>query len=128
MTTARPTALMLGGLAAFQAGLAVGVPWGRAAYGGQHPGTLPPRLRAVSGAATAAYAAAAVALASDATSERAQRRLLRGVVGLVGTGTLVNAASRSPLERAVWTPYCAVTGALALRALRGRAGKSLVSQ
>ncbi|WP_030482786.1 hypothetical protein [Nocardioides aequoreus] len=119
MTTARPTAVLLGGLAAFQAGLAVGAPWGRAAYGGQHPGPLPTRLRTVSGVASAAYAAAALALAADGTSEPVRRRLLRGVVGLVGTGTLVNAASRSPVERAVWTPYCAVTGALALRALRG---------
>lgn len=117
MTSARPTAVLLGGLAAFQAGLAVGAPWGRAAYGGQHDGQLPPRLRTVSGVASAAYAAAAVGLASDATSEQARRRLLGGVVGVVGAGTLVNAASRSPVERAVWTPYCAVTGALALRAL-----------
>lgn len=73
----------------------------------------------MSGVASAAYAVTAVALASDATSEQVRRGLLRGVVGLVGTGTLANAASRSPLERAVWTPYCAVTGALALRALRG---------
>lgn len=119
MTTARPTAELLGGLALFQAALAVGAPWGRAAYGGQHPGPLPSRLRTVSAVASAAYAAAAVTLASDATSERARGRLLRVVVGLVGTGTLVNAASRSPVERAVWTPRCAVTGALALRALRG---------
>ena len=38
-------------VAAFQVALAAGAPWGRAAWGGQHQGRLPARLRIASAVA-----------------------------------------------------------------------------
>jgi hypothetical protein len=42
---------LLGVLAVFQLALALGAPWGRAAWGGGHEGVLPRRLRIASGVA-----------------------------------------------------------------------------
>lgn len=102
----------------FQGCLAAGVPWGRAAYGGQHSGTLPSRYRCVSAVGAVAYAVTAFTLARGGGSGQRQRALLSGVTAMMAMGTLLNAISRSPLERGLWTPYCALTGALAWRARR----------
>jgi hypothetical protein len=40
--------VLLGVIAVFQISLALGVPWGSAAWGGAHPGVLPNRLRIAS--------------------------------------------------------------------------------
>lgn len=50
----RATAASLFGMGVFQALLAAGAPWGNLSWGGKHRGTLPDRLRAVSGAAAIA--------------------------------------------------------------------------
>jgi hypothetical protein len=42
---------LLGVVAVFQLALALGAPWGRAAWGGRHEGVLPRRLRIASGVA-----------------------------------------------------------------------------
>ncbi|GAA4682618.1 hypothetical protein [Nocardioides nanhaiensis] len=120
----RPTGALLALQAGFQAGLAAGAPWGSAAYGGRRPGPVPPRLRLVSGVAAGAYAAAAVSLldASAPARRRRRRRVLRVVRGYAAVGVVANAASRSPLERALWTPWCVATAASAHRALQGDAG------
>lgn len=102
--------------AGFQACLAVGLPWGRAAYGGQNCGTLPARYRWISAGAAVAYAATALALTRGGAQR--QRVLLSGVAALMASGGLLNAISRSPLERGLWTPYCALTAVLAWRARR----------
>lgn len=115
------TAALLAVQACFQAGLALGAPWGRAAYGGQRPGSLPPRLRVVSGVAAGAYAAAAAGLASGRTPLRRRQRVLRVVRGYAAVGVVANAASRSPLERALWTPWCAAVVVGAHRAVRAGA-------
>src|SRR5688500_13758752 len=47
-------------LGAFQLGLAVGLPWGRAAWGGKNPGRLPSRLRMGSAVSILVYAISAV--------------------------------------------------------------------
>lgn len=44
-TWARITSGLLATVGVFQAGLAGGLPWGRASYGGAHHGVLPRRLR-----------------------------------------------------------------------------------
>lgn len=58
------TALGLAGVAAFQCALAGGAPWGRASFGGQHSGTLPPNLRAVSAGAAVVNTTLALAISA----------------------------------------------------------------
>ncbi len=45
MPAALVATAVLTALAVFPAGLALGAPWGRLAWGGQHAGRLPARLR-----------------------------------------------------------------------------------
>lgn len=103
---------------AFQLALAAGAPWGRAAYGGTHHGTLPTRLRAISGVAAVGYGTAAALIVSDVGSTGARVRAFTGLSTLMGIGTVANGASRSPVERALWTPLTAATSALAWRSRR----------
>lgn len=112
------TAAGLGALAAFQLGLAAGAPWGRASYGGGHPGVLPHRLRRISAGAVPLYAGLAMTVVSQRTPARLRRRVLTGVAGLMGVATVMNAASPSLPERAIWTPAAAVVGMSAWRARR----------
>lgn len=117
-----PTAALLALQSGFQAGLAAGAPWGRAAYGGRQAGPVPPRLRLASGVAAGAYAAAAASLLAGRTPARRRQRLLRVARGYAAVGVVANAASRSPLERALWTPWCVAVAVGAHRALRHDAG------
>ena len=110
------TAALLTGLSAFQACLASGAPWGRIAYGGQHEGRLPVKYRRVSAVAAATYAGVAAYLASDVGAPSARRKVLSSLTGFMVLGTAVNLASRSPAERALWTPVCALTAVSAWRA------------
>lgn len=113
----RVTAAGLGGLALFQLSLAAGAPWGRASYGGGHPGVLPGHLRAVSAGATLVYSGLAWSVTSPRTSPTLRRGLLTGVAGVMTLATVVNGISPSLLERAIWTPASAL---LALAAWRAR--------
>lgn len=106
-------------LAIFQLALACGAPLGAYAWGGQHTGALPKKLRIASIVSVLIYALLALILLSKA-----------GVIGLIPTaiavpgawvvfgylalGTLMNAVSRSRKERAVMTPVAAVLAVLAL--------------
>jgi hypothetical protein len=105
-------------VAAFQTALALGAPWGAAAWGGAHPGVLPPRLRAASTAGAVAWVGAASVAAGVVGGETARRRVLRGATGFAGLSVLLNAASPSRIERALWVPLTAVGTALGVRALR----------
>ncbi|MDQ0736400.1 hypothetical protein [Arthrobacter agilis] len=114
----RPAALAAGLLAivgAFQAALALGAPWGEAAYGGAHRGVLPPRYRAASAVASAVYGALTLITLGRGPGATARRRILSGGSALMLLGTVMNLASRSRLERTIWTP---VAGTLALTLLR----------
>lgn len=113
----KATALGLGGLAVFQLALATGAPWGRASYGGTHPGALPNHLRAVSAGAALLYSGLSMAVVSQRTPVQLRRRTLTGVAGLMGVGAVVNGISPSRPERAIWTP---TTVLLALSAWRAR--------
>ena len=110
---ARATGALLAVQVVFQACLAAGAPWGRFAYGGQHEGRLPVRFRRASAVAAPVYAAAAVAVASEAGPARRRRPALMGVAAFMALGTVLNGISRAPGERLLWTPFCALTGALA---------------
>ncbi len=95
--------------AAFQLGLAVGAPWGAAAYGGQAAsgdGTLPVAYRFGSAVATLVLLGAIwVVLASVSVVGRGPVSLtsltviLWGLAALFVLNTLGNARGRHPLER-----------------------------
>ncbi len=92
-------------------GLALGAPWGVAAWGGQHPGRLPARLR-IASAVAALVVYPAIALVVLDASGGADLHLVEGgsartwmwvIAGFFGLGTLANAVSRSRPERG-WAP------------------------
>lgn len=111
-------AVGLGGVAAFQVALAAGAPWGRASYGGAHPGVVPTRLRVVSAGAALLYCGISVAVVSRRTPVQVRRHVLTGVTMLMGVGAVLNGMSPSWRERSIWTPTTAVLTALAWRARR----------
>jgi hypothetical protein len=107
--------VLLGVVAVFQAGLALGAPWGAAAWGGRNPGVLPRPLRIASGvAAVVIYPAIALILLASAGVIEADWLPLQGPVVmwvlavLFGIGALMNFISRSPPER-IWGPVALAT-------------------
>lgn len=105
----RATAGALALVAAFQAALTAGAPFGRAAYGGAHRGRLPRHLRAVSALSSVAYCAGAALVLRGAGTPPVRRRGFTTLTVFMAVGALVNGASRSPVERALWTPLTAAT-------------------
>lgn len=98
-------------LAAFQLALAVGAPWGRAAYGGQHPAAVPTRLRVSSAVATVVWTAVALVVARRAGLELWTPLpddwlpvTVWVVVALDLIAIVLNAITRSRIERAIWLP------------------------
>jgi hypothetical protein len=101
-------------IAAFQAALALGLPFGRAAWGGAHPGRLPANLRRASAVSVVILAIGAlVVLARAGVGPIA----LPEPIAYWGTwlyfvlsaiGAVVNFASSSPYERFGWGPFAAV--------------------
>ena len=114
---------LLAVVAVFQAALALGAPWGVAAWGGRNPGVLPRNLRIASGiAAVVIYplliavvlAAAGIIQASWLPFDPAI--LIWIIAGLLAIGAVMNFASRSAPER-IWGPVallaavsCAIVG------------------
>src|SRR5687768_6795866 len=98
---------VLAALAVFQVMLAAGAPLGRYAWAGQHPGSLPFRLRVGSAGSLLVYAVIALVLiwraglVTPALSDRVVRAVAWGVAGYFLLGTALNAASRSRAERNV---------------------------
>ncbi len=103
-------------IALFQVGLAAGLPWGAAAYGGSHPGVLPANLRLIS--VVAAITWSGVAVLARLAADR-HRLLLRGVAGICVVGGAMNLASRNLPEIIIWVPI-ATTLAVALWQLSTR--------
>jgi hypothetical protein len=104
---------LLGVAVLFQLALALGAPFGRAAFGGQNPGTLPARLRIVSGLAgvifyplTIVFVLAAGGLVEDLWIPGDGRIVMWVLVAFFSIGALMNAVSRSKLER-LWAPWSA---------------------
>lgn len=106
-------------VASFQAALALGAPWGRAAWGGAHR-RLPGGLRIASAVAVVLWLAAALVVVARAG--HGWSPIPSGVVrwgtwvlfGLLVVGTLMNLASRSRLERLIQTPIAAGLAILCL--------------
>lgn len=95
------------GVAGFQGAIALGAPWGSAAYGGAHPGVLPDSFRTASAAASGAYIMLAVAAGTPLLAPALRRRVMYGTAALMAVGTLMNLASPSLVERMIWTPVTA---------------------
>ena len=122
--TGRPeqaTAAALVVLGVFQGALAAGAPWGRAAYGGTRSGTLPRHLRTISGLSAPIYGGGATLILCGSGTPRARARAFTALSVFMGLGVLANGASRSPVERALWTPVTAATTVLAWRSRNARA-------
>jgi hypothetical protein len=111
--------VLLLGVAGFQAALALGAPWGAAAFGGGNPGVLPDSFRATSAGASGVYLLLAAAAGTSLVPTAVRRRVLYGTAGLMVVGAVMNLASPSLVERMIWTP---VTAALAV--LLWKAAKS----
>ena len=113
-------------IAAFEGLLALGVPWGRAAWGGSHV-RLPKRLRAASAITVPVYAfAAAVVLGRAGIWGRGPLDPVFQwgtwvLVGGMALGAILNLASRSRLERYVMTPVALVLSLLCLGVSLGSA-------
>src|SRR5690606_35214174 len=106
---------------AFQLALAFGAPWGRAAYGGQHPGVLPTHFRVSSAVAAVVWALLALCVARLAgmpvwapLPDAALPVVVWVVVGLSAVSGVLNAITRSRIERAIWLPASAVLRASVL--------------
>jgi hypothetical protein len=105
-TAAIVAATLLAVVVVFQIALALGAPLGKAAWGGQHEGVLPERLRIASGvAAFFVYPFIIVAVLGSAGLIEGDllpgngSRVMWMLGGLFTLGGLANLASRSTLER-----------------------------
>ncbi|WP_411732641.1 hypothetical protein [Paeniglutamicibacter sp.] len=119
MTTAVVFVAVLVLLALFQVALALGAPWGRFAWGGQHPGTLPTGYRIASALSILVYGFIAVlaldrAGVLDLFPEGFSRVGSWVVFGYLALGVVMNAISRSKPERYAMTPVALVLAVLAL--------------
>ena len=115
------TAAIFAAIAAFQLALAVGAPWGRAAWGGSNLGVLPAGLRM----ASVGSAAVNLTLAAVATGRLARHHRRGAIIGLIAfsaAGFVSNLATRSPIERAIWAPVTAVLLVCSVVMLRRRPG------
>jgi hypothetical protein len=113
MTLARVAALIYAvvsaGVVAFQLALAAGVPWGAYAMGGAFPGTFPPALRVaavVQAALLGGLAAVVLARAGLVLPRwaRPARWLAWVAVAFSALSFVLNLATPSPGERALWAP------------------------
>jgi len=111
-------AVFAGGVGLFQVALAVGAPWGAAAWGGANAGVLPVGFRVGSGVSAVLWAGVAAVSAGRLLGPVGRRRLLLGGAIYSTLGIAVNAASPSTLERAVWVPLTAVGASVAWMAWR----------
>lgn len=108
-------AALLAVLAVFQLALALGVPAGAAAWGGNHPGVLPSRLRVASAFVAIFFYPPIALLILDLADLLdigwdVSSLWLWVLVGLFALGTLANFGSRSKAER----PWGVVSLALAI--------------
>jgi len=105
--------VLAGATAIFQLALAAGAPWGEVSMGGRFPGRYPAPMRlaavafALLIAAMAAVVAARAGLAFDSWYETS-RWLVWVVVAYSVIGLLMNLATPSKRERAIWAPVTTV--------------------
>ena len=113
-TAALIAVALIGALAVFQLALALGAPFGAAAWGGRNPGVLQRNLRIASAVVglvvypiMAATILAAAGLIDDEWLPIDPIVAMWILTGFFALGAIVNAVSRSAPER-IWTPVSAV--------------------
>ncbi|HKX75909.1 MAG TPA: hypothetical protein VJR05_11045 [Acidimicrobiia bacterium] len=112
-------AVLLVVIAAFQLALALGAPLGAAAWGGQHLGVLPLRLRVASGlAGVLVYPIMILYVLGSATLIDTSRLPIGRagmwiLTGFFALGAAANLASRSRVER-IWGPVSLVLAVCAV--------------
>ena len=104
---------LIGALTVFQLALALGAPLGAAAWGGQHPGVLPGRLRIASAVVglvvyplIGLVILAAAGLIGDDWLPIDPTAAMWILAAFFALGAVVNAVSRSAPER-IWSPVSA---------------------
>ncbi|WP_456844126.1 hypothetical protein [Cellulomonas sp. P5_C6] len=102
--------------AAFQAALALGAPWGDAAYGGATSGVLASEQRISSAIAVPVYLAVAAVAAGRVGSPTVRRRVLQAASVVMAAGAVLNLASPSLVERLLWVPVTVVAAVALWRA------------
>jgi hypothetical protein len=113
-----------GAIAVFELVLAAGAPLGSAAWGGAHPGRLPPEFRAASALAAGFYLLAALTalarggIAWSPIPYSFSRRGMWVLTALLAVGTVMNAASSSRWERFGWAPLILALAIVCLRLAR----------
>ncbi len=113
-------------VAGFQLLLALGVPWGRAAWGGGQA-TLPAEMRVASSISMAVFIGAALVVLGRAgywgmRFSGAYRVGTWFLTAAMGLGAVLNLASSSVWERFIWAPVALVLALAALVVARGRSG------
>lgn len=114
-------------IAAFQLALALGAPFGEAAWGGRRPGRLPAGLRLASGIATVFWLLATLVVLArggfdvPTIPSVVARWGTWALVGLLPLGALMNLISSSRWERFVWGPLALILAVLSLVVARGPA-------
>ncbi|MCU1584557.1 MAG: hypothetical protein JWM49_1113 [Microbacteriaceae bacterium] len=112
-------------VAAFEVALALGAPFGAAAFGGTNAGTLPPPLRVAGGVSAAVWIFAALLILSRGGLSIAPlpkslaRRGTWILAGYLGLGTVMNVASSSPWERYGWASFSLAMMILCIVVARG---------
>ena len=101
------------GIVGFQLAMAAGAPWGAFAMGGAYSGAFPPALRvaaAVQGALLAAFALIVLSRAGIALPSwaRLSRIAVWVVVAFSAVSLMLNLATPSQGERAIWAPVAAL--------------------
>ena len=116
-TAAVVAAIALVALSLFQIALALGAPWGAAAFGGSNPGVLPTRLRITSAVAglvvypfIALFILDAGGILDIGLAGESAQLWMWVLTGLFAFGTLLNLISRSKVER--W--WAAVSAIIAI--------------
>ncbi len=117
MTTANLAAVVFAvagaGVILFQIGLALGAPWGAYAMGGSNPGRFPPALRVVAAVQGVVIGLLVVFVLSEADLVLPALAdqfgyLVWLAVGFSALSVVLNAITRSPVERRLWLPVAAV--------------------
>jgi hypothetical protein len=117
-------ALGFGIVAVFQLLLALGAPWGQAAWGGGQEGELPQELRFASTVSMVIYIGAAFIVLGRAGywGTRFSELFRRGtwvLAVLLAVGAVMNAASPSIWERFMWAPVALLLALACLIVARG---------
>ncbi len=93
----------------FQVALAAGAPWGKVAWGGKYPGTLPRHMRIMSLVSILVLLLLGFILSVRAGLmfpewHRVSRSAVWVVVAYCALGVIANAATPSKWERIIWLP------------------------